>query len=70
MRQNPKIFNAALKEQRVCAIESLYIDDTKDEAEGARRLGFTSFWLDRSKENNDKWTAHSLIDLVEFVEKF
>ena len=49
--------------------ESLYVDDTKDEAEGARKLGFTSFWLDRIKENKDKWTAHSLNDFAEFVKK-
>ncbi len=68
-KPSPKIFNAALKAQKVSAIESLYVDDTKDEAESARKQGFTSFWLDRSKENKDKWTVHILNDLVEFVEK-
>jgi HAD superfamily hydrolase (TIGR01509 family) len=68
-KPDPKIFYAALKEQGVSATESLYVDDTKNEADGARELGFTSFWLDRSKVNKDKWTAHSLYDLVDFVER-
>lgn len=67
-KPNPIIFNAALEKHGVGANDSLYIDDTKNEAEGARCIGFTSFWLDRSKNNKDKWTAHGLRDLVSFVE--
>lgn len=63
------IYNAALAAQSVTAAESLYVDDYKPEADGAREQGFTSFLLDRSGENKDKWTITSLKQLVEFAEE-
>lgn len=68
-KPNPVIFNAALNAQGVIAAESLYVDDYKVEADGAREQGFTSFLIDRSGENEDKWTITSLKQLVEFVEE-
>lgn len=67
-KPSPIIFNAALSAQGVTASESLYVDDYKPEADGAREQGFTSFLIDRSGENKDKWTITSLKDLVEFTE--
>jgi len=58
-----------LNAQGVIAAESLYVDDYKVEADGAREQGFTSFLIDRSGENEDKWTITSLKQLVEFVEE-
>lgn len=68
-KPSPVIFNAALNAQDVTAAESLYIDDCKLEADGAREQGFTSFLIDRSCENEDKWTFSSLKQLIDFVEK-
>ena len=63
------IFGAALKSQGVTAEESIFVDDCKEEADGAREQGFTAFYLDRSGENNDKWTIHNLKQLIDFVER-
>lgn len=53
-KPSPIIFNAALNAQGVTAAESLYVDDYKPEADGAREQGFTSFLIDRSGENDDQ----------------
>ena len=42
-KPSPIIFNAALSAQGVSAEQSIYVDDYKPEADGARALGFTSF---------------------------
>lgn len=47
-KPSPIIFNAALSAQGVTAEESLYVDDYKPEADGARQQGLTSFF-DRPK---------------------
>ncbi len=67
-KPSPIIFNAALEAQGVTASESIFVDDCKEEADGAREQGFTSFYLDRSGENNDEWTIHNLKQLIDFVE--
>ena len=64
-KPSPIIFNAALEAQGVTAKESIFVDDCKEEAEGARKQGFTAFYLDRSGENNDEWTILSLKDLLD-----
>lgn len=69
-KPDPIIFNAALNAQGVTAEESLYVDDYRPEAEGARKLGFTSFLLDRQGiEPEDQWTIGNLRELVNFVER-
>lgn len=67
-KPSPVIFNAALSAQGVTAEESIYVDDYKPEADGARNLGFTSFLIDRSGIDKDKWTIQSLKQLIDFVE--
>lgn len=66
-KPSPIIFNAALKAQGVSAEESLYVDDFKPEADGAREQGFTSFLIDRSGKEADKWSIQSLKQLIDFV---
>lgn len=66
-KPSPIIFNAALSAQGVTASESIYVDDTKNEADGARKQGFTSFLIDRNKDGTDKWTIKNLKELVAFV---
>lgn len=68
-KPSPVIYNAALNAQGVSAEESLYVDDYKPEADGAREQGFTSFLIDRSGHDTDKWTIQSLKQLIDFVEK-
>ena len=68
-KPSPVIFNAALTAQGVTAEESIYVDDYKPEADGAREQGFTSFWLDRDGSNDNKWKITNLKQLIEFVEK-
>ena len=68
-KPNPLIYNTALKEQNITAQESIYVDDTPEEADGARELGFTSFYLDRNKESIGEWTINDLRELIDFVEK-
>ena len=67
-KPSPIIFNAALNSQGVIAAESLYVDDYKPEADGAREQGFTSFLIDRNHDNKDKWTITTLKQLINFVE--
>ena len=67
MKPSPVIFNAALQAQGVTAQESLYVDDYKPEADGAREQGFTAFLLDRSEKNREPWTISSLHQMVDFV---
>ncbi len=67
-KPSPIIFNAALEAQGVTASESVFVDDCKEEADGAREQGFTAFYLDRSGENNDEWTIHNLKQLIDFIE--
>ncbi len=68
-KPSPIIFNAALNAQRVTARESIFVDDCKTEADGAREQGFTSFYLERNCENKDEWTIHNLKQLIDFVER-
>lgn len=68
-KPNPIIFNAALKAQGVTAEESLYVDDYKLEADGAREQGFTSFLIDRSGNDCNEWTVSNLKQLIEYAEK-
>lgn len=67
-KPSPIIFNAALAAQGVTAAESLYVDDYKPEADGAREQGFISFLIDRSGVSKDKWTITNLKKLIKFVE--
>ena len=67
-KPSPIIFNAALDAQSVTAAESIYVDDYKPEADGAREQGFTSFYLDRSGKVNEEWAIHNLKQLIDFVE--
>ena len=67
-KPSPIIFNAALAAQGVSAQESIYVDDYKAEADGAREQGFTSFLIDRSGDNADKWSIQNLKQLIDFVE--
>ena len=68
-KPSPIIFNAALAAQGVTAEESIYVDDYKSEADGARQQGFTSFWIDRGGVGDGEWTITNLKQLIEFVEK-
>ena len=68
-KPSPIIFNAALNAQGVSAEESIYVDDYKLEADGARNLGFTSFLIDRTGNSNDKWSIQNLKQLIDFVEE-
>lgn len=67
-KPSPIIFNAALNAQGVSAEESIYVDDYKPEADGAREQGFTSFLIDRTGNNRDKWSIQNLKQLIDFVE--
>lgn len=68
-KPSPIIFNAALHALGVSAEESLYVDDYKPEADGAREQGFTSFLIDRTGNNRDRWSIQNLKQLIDFAEK-
>lgn len=67
-KPSPVIFSAALNAQGVSSRESIYVDDYKPEADGAREQGFTSFFIDRSIRNTDTWSIQNLKQLIDFVE--
>lgn len=47
-KPDPIIYKAALDAHGAAAEECIYVDDCREEADGAGKLGFTSFWLDRT----------------------
>lgn len=67
-KPSPIIFNDALNKLGVRAEECIFVDDTKNEADGAREQGFTSFYLDRTGECKEEWTIKSLDELIDFIE--
>lgn len=68
-KPSPIIFNAALDSVGVKAEESLYVDDYKPEADGARKQGFTSFLIDRNLKEKKEWEISSLKEITDFVER-
>ena len=68
-KPSPIIFQAALTAQDVSASESIFVDDTRTETDGARQQGFTAFWLDRTGKNVGEFIVKNLLELVSFVEK-
>ena len=66
-KPSPVIYNAALSSLGVTAEESIYVDDYKLEADGARILGFTAFLIDRSGIADGEWTISDLRQLIDFV---
>lgn len=62
------IYNAALAAQGVDAEDCLYVDDYDVEADGARKLGFTAFLIDREGKQAGEWVIRSLKEMVEYVE--
>ena len=67
-KPSPIIFNAALDSVGVKVEESLYVDDYKPEADGAREQGFTSFLIDRNLKEKKEWEISSLKEIIDFVE--
>jgi len=68
MKPDPAIYNLALSKHNLKPHECLYVDDYDIEAEGARKIGFASFHLDRQGDGKSKWTINSLRKLVKFAE--
>jgi putative hydrolase of the HAD superfamily len=70
-KPDPRIFRAATESLGVSPAESVFVDDCKDEADGARVQGFTSFHLDRRLEHPDfaRWTLGNLSHLLMFLER-
>ncbi len=67
-KPSPIIFNDALNAVGVTAEESIYVDDYKPEADGAREQGFTSFLIDRTNQSNGKRVIYTLRELIKFVQ--
>jgi putative hydrolase of the HAD superfamily len=68
-KPDPRIFAAATQSLGVEARDSVFVDDTKVEADGAREQGFTSFHLVRQREEPDlaSWTLGNLEHLLDFL---
>lgn len=66
-KPDPVIYNAALTAMGVTAEESVYIDDCREEADGAGALGLTSFWLDRSGEASGEGIISDLTEVTAFL---
>ncbi len=68
MKPAPQMYQTALDALGVAAGESLYVDDCGEEAEGARRLGFTAFHIDRSRPGDGRWRIQSLRAMVAYLQ--
>lgn len=68
-KPDPRIFRAATRALGVSPQESVFVDDCKEEADGAREQGFTAFHLDRTRARPDfdRWEIGNLEHLVEFL---
>jgi len=67
-KPDPRVFAAATRSLDVSGEESIFVDDTKGEADGAREQGFTAFHLDRNRREPDfkSWTLGNLSHLLDF----
>ncbi len=68
MKPAPQMYQTALDALGVAAGESLYVDDCGEEAEGARRLGFTAFHIDRSRPGDGRWRIQSLRAMAAYLQ--
>ena len=61
-KPDPLIYRAAMDSLGAKPSECLYIDDYRPEADGAREVGMTAFWLDRhgSASETEPWAVRSL----------
>jgi putative hydrolase of the HAD superfamily len=50
-KPNLEIFNLILNENTLNPDETLFIDDSKQHVEAAKRLGIKAYWLDVKKES-------------------
>lgn len=68
-KPDPRIFRAATESLGVKAQDSIFVDDYKEEADGARNQGFISFHLVRELTEPDfaNWTIGNLMHLLEFL---
>lgn len=71
MKPDPRIYRTALQTLNVEAEDSIYIDDYRVEADGARALGITAFHLDRQQieQTTDVWTIRNLRQVVSFLQE-
>lgn len=71
MKPDPRIYRTALQTLNVEAEDSIYIDDYRVEADGARALGITAFHLDRQQieHTTDIWTIRNLRQVVSFLQE-
>jgi len=68
-KPDPAIFRAATQSLGVAPQDCIFVDDCREEAEGAREQGFTAFHLDRGRGRADL-VAHvmaSLEDVLGFL---
>lgn len=67
-KPEPAIYEKALRSLNVSAQESMFVDDIEQNADGARKLGFTAFCIDREKPEPDynKWIITSLMQMADF----
>lgn len=69
-KPSPVIYNAALSAMGLSARECVYVDDCKEEADGAGALGFSSFWLDRSGGASGDGIISDLTGVTEFLRRY
>jgi len=69
MKPDPKIFMAAIKGLNLKPSECLFIDDTKDEVDGAREFGFRSLHINRRNRANEKqeWEIEDLKQIYKYL---
>lgn len=68
-KPHPEIFRAATQSLAVRPVDSIFVDDCKEEADGGREQGFTAFHMDRERIRPDfrNWTIGNLEHLLEFL---
>jgi putative hydrolase of the HAD superfamily len=68
-KPDPRIFEAATRSLEVVPQGCVFVDDCREEADGAREQGFTAFHLDRERQQADfdLWALGNLEHLLDFL---
>lgn len=69
LKPDRRMYQAGLDALHVTAEESLYVDDDFIKADGARRMGFTAFRIQREGKPADRWDITSLFEMAEYAQR-
>ena len=67
MKPDPEIYLTAINKLGLKPEECIYVDDYLEEVEGALKLGFTAFRINRNCEDTEKFDIRSLKEIIDVI---